>query len=243
MPDPTSGHTGDNVLGYNLYGDYDVNIPEYHLTSAAIDCSNLTNVTLRFWRWLNVSHGGVDGLIQDDHASIHVSNDGVSWTTVWENQLAVCDALWEPVEYDISEVADGQESVYLRWTMGPTDGILRYSGWNIDDIEIFGLPLDPLAVDDRAPATIALGTAVPNPFNPQTTITCEIPRGGHARLQIFDLRGRLVTTLLDEVVEAGRHQVTWSGRDDIGRDVPSGVYLSRLEAGGQVARRRMALVR
>ncbi len=198
--DPNSGYTGNEVLGYNLLGDYTNNLPEYHLTTGAIDCSELTAVTLRFWRWLNVSHGGVDGLTQNDHASIHVSNDGVSWITVWENQLAVCDQLWEPVAYDISEVADGQESVYVRWTMGPTDGVLRYSGWNIDDIEILGLPLT--AVDDRAQATIALSTAVPNPFNPQTTIMYEVPRDGHARLRIFDLRGLLAMTLGDEVAEA-----------------------------------------
>ena len=75
-PDPTSGHTGDNVYGYNLDGDYPNNLDESHLTSEVIDCTDLYNVHLTFWRWLGVE---VDDY---DHASIRVSNDGSSWVTV-----------------------------------------------------------------------------------------------------------------------------------------------------------------
>lgn len=49
-PDPTGGYTGPNVYGYNLFGDYTNNMPEYALTTPAIDCSELTRVTLRFWQ-------------------------------------------------------------------------------------------------------------------------------------------------------------------------------------------------
>jgi flagellar hook assembly protein FlgD len=71
----------------------------------------------------------------------------------------------------------------------------------------------------------------------------ELQAAGPVRLGVFDLRGRLVATLVDEIVAAGRHEVTWNGRDDSGRELPSGVYLSRLEAGGQVVHGRMTLVR
>ena len=83
----------------------------------------------------------------------------------------------------------------------------------------------------------------PNPFNPQTTIVCEIPQPGAVRLRIFDLRGRLVTTLVDEVVSAGRHEIIWNGTNTSGRGVSSGVYVSRLETGGEVRYGRMTLVR
>ena len=132
-PDPTGGHTGNNVLGYNLGGDYPNDMPQQHLTSGAIDCSDLSLVSLKFWRHLNVEEPSYD------HAYVRVSNDGSSWTTVWENGGEITDNAWTEVEYDISSVADGQPAVYLRWTMGTTDGSYRFSGWNIDDIEIFGL--------------------------------------------------------------------------------------------------------
>ncbi len=135
-PDPTSGHTGPNVMGYNLNGDYQNNLGERHLTSVALDCSNRLGTTLRFWRWLGVETSTYD------HAYVRVSNDGTSWTTVWENGGSVEDSSWQQVEYDISDVADGQSTVYLRWTMGSTDGSWQYCGWNIDDVEVWGLDVN-----------------------------------------------------------------------------------------------------
>ena len=130
-PDPTAGHTGNKVFGYNLNGDYENNMPERHLTSTAIDCTGLSNVGLRFYRWLGVEQPAYD------HAYIRVSNDGVNWTTVWHNSTEVTDYSWKVQEVDISEVADDQPTVYLRWTMGTSDSGWRYCGWNIDDVQIW----------------------------------------------------------------------------------------------------------
>ncbi len=96
--------------------------------------------------------------------------------------------------------------------------------------------------DVAGPAACSL-TVHPNPFNPRTTLTYEVPQAGPARLQVFDLRGRFVRSLIDGAVAAGRHEVQWDGRNESGRDQPNGIYLSRLEAGGQVARGRMTLLR
>jgi hypothetical protein len=78
----------------------------------------------------------------------------------------------------------------------------------------------------------------PNPFNPATTISFQAPTAGPARLAIYDLQGRLVEVLLDGDVAAGPVQREWrpSGQ-------ASGVFMARLECGGAVATRRLALVR
>jgi len=132
-PDPSSGHTGLDVYGYDLSGDYVNDLPETHLTSTAIDCSGLDRVSVKFWRHLNVETSTYD------HAYLRVSSDGSDWSNAWENSSEVTDSSWTQVEYDISDVADGQTTVYLRWTMGTTDSGWRYSGWNIDDVEVWGL--------------------------------------------------------------------------------------------------------
>jgi|GEM_PF-1153860 len=132
-PDPTSGYTGLNVYGYNLNGDYTNNMPEYHLTTTAIDCSELAQVSLKFWRWL-----GVEGP-QYDHAYVRLSTNGTNWTTIWQNPSEITDNAWVQQQFDISGLADGQPTVYLRWTMGTTDGAWTYCGWNIDDVEIWGV--------------------------------------------------------------------------------------------------------
>jgi len=129
-PDPTSGHTGANVYGYNLNGDYSNSMVEQHLTSTAINCAGRSGVRLSFWRWL-----GVEQSIYD-HAYVRVSNNGVNWTTVWQNVGTISDTAWTYQEFDISAIADNQPTVYLRWTMGSTDGAWRYCGWNIDDVKL-----------------------------------------------------------------------------------------------------------
>ncbi|MCK4341204.1 MAG: hypothetical protein KAY37_05710 [Phycisphaerae bacterium] len=137
--DPTSGHTGSNVYGYNLNGDYTDNMARYYLTTAPLDCSEATEVTLKFWRWLGVESASFD------HAGVEVSTNGATWTSVWEHMGgSFCDSSWSQYEYDISAVADNQPKVYIRWAMGTTDGSVTYPGWNIDDIEIWGVvPVAP----------------------------------------------------------------------------------------------------
>ena len=93
------------------------------------------------------------------------------------------------------------------------------------------------------PRPLALGQNYPNPFNPRTTIAFELDRAGPVKLQVYDARGRLVRTLADEQREAGAHSVSWDGRDDRGQGSAAGVYLYRLEAGGETLQRKMTLIK
>jgi hypothetical protein len=142
-PDPTSGYTGLNVYGYNLNGDYTNNMPEYHLTTAAIDCSSLTQTSLRFRRWLGVER------FTYDKAYLRISTDGANWFNVWNNpDSETADLTWVAQEFDISTWADNRPTVYLRWTMGITDSGWTYCGWNIDDVEIWGVEAQSYPVGD-----------------------------------------------------------------------------------------------
>ncbi|MHB8080192.1 MAG: FlgD immunoglobulin-like domain containing protein [Candidatus Krumholzibacteriia bacterium] len=237
-PDPTSGHTGANVLGYNLAGPYANNLPETNLTSPPLDFGGFRTVSLRFWRWLGVEQPAYD------HASVRVSVDGVNWTTVWANGSEIADTGWVEQVYDLSAVAARQPAVRLRWTMGTTDPDWNYCGWNLDDISLWGFPLAPVDVPDSPPpARTALLGNTPNPFNPQTEVAFELARAGAVRLTVHDLRGRLVRTLRDGTLPAGRHTVRWDGRDAGGRDAASGTYLLRLEAADARLEGKMVLVR
>ncbi len=93
------------------------------------------------------------------------------------------------------------------------------------------------------PLRFELAQNAPNPFNPSTSIRFTVPDAGPANLAIYDVNGRFVRSLISGPVEAGRHHVTWDGRDAVGRDVASGVYVCRLTAGEQVTVRAMTLVR
>jgi flagellar hook assembly protein FlgD len=94
-----------------------------------------------------------------------------------------------------------------------------------------------------SPRPTTLGQNFPNPFNPVTQIPLSLGTAGRARLRIFDVRGRLVRTLIDTDLPAGARTVWWNGEDDEGRRLASGVYSYRLESGAIRERRRMILVR
>ena len=93
------------------------------------------------------------------------------------------------------------------------------------------------------PGRFALSQNAPNPFNPATTISFEVPTAGEASLVIYGPTGQVVRTLIDGTVEAGQHSVTWNGLDNFGRPAASGVYIYRLASGNEVAHQRMVLVK
>ena len=99
-------------------------------------------------------------------------------------------------------------------------------------------------VPSELPNEFALYPSFPNPMNPQTTITFDLPKQVAVSLRIYDVSGRLVRTQLDgQIVDQGRREVMWNGRDDTGKQVASGVYFYRLEAGEFSETKRMVLVR
>lgn len=232
-PDPTSAHSGEKVFGYNMNGDYENGLMKGRLLiTSALDCSGFVGTTLGFWRWLGVDE------CECDLAAIHVSNDSLYWSPVWRNSAAVTDSVWTFVEYDISHVADDEPTVYVRWTMGPTDFSERYCGWNLDDVEIRAAPAgaDPFT-------GLPNFSCYPNPARHSTTFLYELPAPAHARLAIYDVSGRLVRVVREGREETGWGAARWDGTDARGVPVASGVYLSRLVAGPATATRKIVVLR
>jgi hypothetical protein len=96
---------------------------------------------------------------------------------------------------------------------------------------------------DVPPAATALVGIHPNPFNPETRVTFDLAGSQQVKLAVYDLKGNLVRTLVDESRPAGRHEVVWNGRDANDRQVASGVYMARLVAGGVSQMQKMIMVK
>jgi hypothetical protein len=137
-PDPTDGYTGSNVYGVNLNGDYRTAVGgPYYLTSEQFDCTGHYGLNMKFARWLNTDFPPYV------RTAIEVSNDGAVWETIWEQQQGqvITDSTWQFQEYDISSTADNQPMVQIRWSYEILDSqAYSYSGWNLDDIQIWGTP-------------------------------------------------------------------------------------------------------
>jgi uncharacterized protein (DUF362 family) len=108
-------------------------------------------------------------------------------------------------------------------------------------------PEEPATVVEEetsgAPRGFELDANYPNPFNAETMIPYSLPEYTHVELAIYDVRGAVVRILVDRELSGGPHVTRWNGRNDIGEDVASGVYLYRLAISGGVQIGRMALVR
>ncbi len=89
----------------------------------------------------------------------------------------------------------------------------------------------------------ALLPNAPNPFNPTTTIRYEVESASPVQVDIYDLRGRWVRGIVNEIASPGRHEAVWDGRTGTGEDAPSGIYLSRIRIGSFRDVRKMILVR
>ncbi len=103
----------------------------------------------------------------------------------------------------------------------------------------------PTRVQGNAPQPREFGLepAFPNPFNPGTTVRFHLPRKSKVHLVVYNLLGQPVRKLLDSALEDGAHTVRWDGRDDAGREVPTGIYLIELRADNQVARQKVVRIR
>jgi hypothetical protein len=104
-------------------------------------------------------------------------------------------------------------------------------------------PGDPGAVADLAAVTNRLDQNRPNPFHPRTAITFQVAAPERVCLEIFDLSGRRIRTLVEGVLPPGGHKVFWSGTDSQGHELPSNLYVYRLQIGRFTATRKMLLLK
>lgn len=118
----------------------------------------------------------------------------------------------------------------------------------IYQIRYIGDPITAVTeVAGETPDGFALDAAYPNPFNPSTQVRFSVPAGAQgvaASLQVFDVQGQLVTTLLSAPLSAGSYQAEWNGTDASGRAVASGNYVFRLRIGDtHTASRKVTLLK
>jgi photosystem II stability/assembly factor-like uncharacterized protein len=169
-----------------------------------------------------------------DVGAYYSSHSGQSWSVLGEGLPMVS-------VYDL--VVHPQRRLLVAGTHGRSMYALELSSLtNVDEaMTQNNLPLSP-----------TLAQNYPNPFNrsaersrrsPETTIEFVLPASVEVTLQIYNLNGQLIRTLISETRQAGRHAVHWNGRDSAGREVASGTYLYRLQVGGHVQQKRMMIVR
>ena len=151
---------------------------------------------------------------------------------------------WQLVEIPLTDLALERPIESIRLS-GNLEGIFC-----LDDIRLVAVPPPPsitAVLEDHQstrPQSFTLSQNYPNPFNSSTAIRFALPEAQEVELSIYNLAGQQVTRLVDGMREAGTYTVRWDGRDSAGRELASGVYLYRLEAGGgQAETQKLLLLR
>jgi hypothetical protein len=141
-------------------------------------------------------------------------------------------------------------SVPAHYVTGATDLLVCAENTSNNEIWYSLLPVDGSGVFAKSTAALSPVSVYPNPFssnaavvNTATTIRFTLNASGPVTLQIFNLRGELVTTLVDRAFIAGLHEQRWNGRDDYGLTVASGMYFYRLRIGAEIFRGRLQMVK
>jgi len=141
--------------------------------------------------------------------------------------------------------------IRLHFVSGPTQE-WDMLGWFLDDIEIFA---KPVTIDEEGaeslskglpgqlPKEYALFKNYPNPFNPQTVLSYQLPHEDAVNISVYNLLGQKVKTLVDREHIAGSYKLVWDGRDNSGNKVPSGIYIYKMEAKGFSATKKMLLLK
>ncbi|HOX25459.1 MAG TPA: FlgD immunoglobulin-like domain containing protein [Candidatus Krumholzibacteria bacterium] len=239
-PDPGVACWVTGAAAGSAAGSNDVDGGRTTLLSPLFDLTGGQNIQISYWRHYTNALGNSPNL---DYWRADISNDGGATWTALENST-VSDTAWQQKTYALSTYFPVPGVVRLRFIAEDAgDGSLVEA--QVDDFMLVGEFVDPTPVEGSPELQLVFGLDQnrPNPFNPTTQVKFSLDRAGAASLRVFDARGHLVKTLVNENLAAGAHTITWNGDDNGGRPVASGVYFYRLEANGQTAERRMLLVK
>ncbi|MDP8220270.1 MAG: T9SS type A sorting domain-containing protein, partial [Candidatus Stygibacter frigidus] len=110
-----------------------------------------------------------------------------------------------------------------------------------DDVDI--IVTEVSEDNNELPVVTALTGNYPNPFNPETTIKMALKTNGLVRIDIYNVRGQMVRTLVNEYMDAGNHDIIWNGVDDHGQKLGSGVYFYNMKFGKYTSTKKMILMK
>ncbi len=250
----TPGYNSNQALTDSPGGDYPDNASLIAAMTAGVDLSDTTMISaeMRFMAQWDIESGY-------DACFLEVSvNGGASWSPVATDRTIAgsgngvqtpsgtplfsgTQAAWVLNTVDLAPLL-GQADVRFRFRLA-SDGSVTGAGFACDDFVIEAVRLDTGSAAPGLPRVRPLVQAAPNPFNPSTVIRFSVPTSGATRLEICDLQGRLVRTLVDETLPSGDYLRRWDGRDDHGANAASGVYFARLVTRDGVSVSKLALVK
>lgn len=244
--DPPTDHDGSGhcFLTSNVYGDSDVDNGTTALVSPSIDLTGGDDAVVQFAFWYRNDQGDNPN---NDNLFVYMSDDdGLSWTRVDSvGPRAPLPIAWHERTYRVGDHVSVTDGFKVKMAVGDLgSGSVVEAG--VDDFSVSYLSCDPtsVATAHALPDVPVLHPNLPNPFNPSTVLSYDLPEEAEVSLVVLSASGRVVRTLVDGSARGpGPHKVVWDGRDDAGHAVASGAYFYRLEVGNEAVLRKMLLLK
>jgi len=182
-----------------------------------------------------------------DSAFIEVSKDGIAWQVLKYRTGITTSWLLDSADVGgILGTKAGNDSILFRFNFKSNSATTAY-GWLLDRCLPQGPAPFPSGVagkpEELVVGVFALDQNRPNPFRGQTAIKYQLPSQSPVRLNIYNISGQLVRTLVNAKQLPGHYNIIWNGRDNSGRPVSAGVYFYRLNAGDASLTRKMVLLK
>lgn len=220
-------------------GNYGWRLMEGFICTPSVNptCQDTAGLLRPVWDYINSSGTNADGSITGGYVyrgsaipslyGKYIYGDylsGRTWALTYDGINPTTNILLEDTPYQVSTFATDSANIYLC-SYG-TGVIYKLTG-------------PPLSVEtDETPAAFSLHQNYPNPFNPSTSISFSITQSSMVVLKVFDVLGREMTTLMNEHLPAGTHKTSFDAKE-----MPSGVYLYRLQAGSFTESKSMLLIK
>ena len=198
-----------------------------------------------------IDNEGIDLKIGGTGNEVSKTFDGdIDEVRVWRIARAASD-----IALSMSDTLLGSEpNLVGYWQMDEGSGLYIYDGtaycnkgecFNAQWVVGFeiGVSAEKYVQWEPFPTEFGLARNYPNPFSRSTHIPFSVPKHADVRIAVYDLYGKLVTTLVDEPLIPGYHKTTWEGTNLKKGDVPSGLYICRMKSGAFNKTRRMLLLR
>lgn len=217
------------VLAGNYYEPVDSRLISPPMTVPPVN----KNPALRFRHWYSFS--------TYDYGNVQIKTPNSDWTTISNDYTNTSSNVWTFPYFDLSTYADSVIQIAFYFHSNRTyeyrsSGNIS-TGWYIDDVLMSGYES---AIDENQNQKICnyrLDQNYPNPFNPLTNICYSIPKAGYVTIEVYNMTGQKITTLLNKFKEAGTHTVNFNGRN-----LSSGVYFYSIRSGSFAQVRKMILV-
>ena len=227
----------DDLISFDINENY---LTHFSHDESTLLMTDITNQMFRIYEY-NIQEHSINILNHSIYGIITSSNGVITKNAYGELNTSTYYTIINSELLEIGHKSDSIRNVQRTFFYPYNNKMIQItqSGYYMYDIEYTVSETDNII----KPIKSALIGSYPNPFNPSTTIKYSLSSPSYLQMDIYNIKGQKVKSLVNEYRHAGDHSIIWNGTDENGKDVGSGVYFYRMKAEGYVSTKKMVMMK